>query len=434
MVVNVRGQYANNIGYNISSTGPTTNGSTPVVIFNRQAFYNDAGYDASGVFTFDIAGYDFDNDESATAKIAVRVKKASAVLSIVGSPVHVVPFNAGSSAALINCAASFAIDGYNIKVSVIGVADRTIYWSCSVISSTSVLDNWSTEPTPANGYGLLWNSTTNRWEAGAAVTTTPASETFTSNDTWVCPSGITQIILEGFGGGGGGAGAEANFRTAGGGGGGAIRGYQILTVTPGYTYDITIGAGGVGGTAGTYAVNDSSSDGYDGGDTKFSYSGTDLVIFRGGGGGNRGTSSVGGGFGGLCSPSAAAGGFSGATDGATVNVPFTSLASGGSSNDYNRNAPGGYNLTGAYSPGSPGTGDNGAYGEPHGGGGGGAGPEGDGGDGGNGVASGANGEDGGSGGANTGAGGGGGGTTSGSPSYNGGAGGAGGSGKLIIRY
>lgn len=68
---------------------------------------------------------------------------------------------------------------------------------------------------------------------------------FTANGTWTAPAGITaaQVILVGAGGGGGGGSAAV----AGGGGAGGQVVVKNISVTPGTSYAVNIGAGGQGG-------------------------------------------------------------------------------------------------------------------------------------------------------------------------------------------
>ena len=72
---------------------------------------------------------------------------------------------------------------------------------------------------------------------------------FTTSGTWVCPQGVTSIQVEAWGGGGGGGGAAnvSGYRGAGG-GGGAYQKNISLAVTPGQSYTVTIGSGGIAGT------------------------------------------------------------------------------------------------------------------------------------------------------------------------------------------
>jgi hypothetical protein len=113
--------------------------------------------------------------------------------------------------------------------------------------------------------------------------------TFTANGTFVVPSGVTTIYIDGVGGAGGGGGGggdnlAGNNSGAGGGGGGA--GEYIpssgFTVVPGETLTITVGTGGAGGAFGT-SVGGLSTDGGNGSVTTISGS-TSGVIFTANGG------------------------------------------------------------------------------------------------------------------------------------------------------
>jgi hypothetical protein len=76
---------------------------------------------------------------------------------------------------------------------------------------------------------------------------TKTTESFTSGtSTWTCPAGVTQIELLVVAGGGGGGGTQETPAGGGGGAGGLI--YRpSLSVTPGTSYTVTVGAGGTGG-------------------------------------------------------------------------------------------------------------------------------------------------------------------------------------------
>jgi hypothetical protein len=115
------------------------------------------------------------------------------------------------------------------------------------------------------------------------------SQEFVTNSIWVVPENVTEVNLFGFGGGmggGGGSGGQGNSVSGNGGNGGlsAVAATQRLSVTPGDTVTITIGAGGAGGagSSGTVSTNPSDGgDGSDGGDTLFDPTGADIVIFPG---------------------------------------------------------------------------------------------------------------------------------------------------------
>ena len=83
---------------------------------------------------------------------------------------------------------------------------------------------------------------------------------FSSSTSWTCPSGVTQVQVELWGAGGG-AGGRAGVTGTGGcysalggarGGYGGTGGYnkQVLNVTPGQVYNITVGQGGLPGNTG----------------------------------------------------------------------------------------------------------------------------------------------------------------------------------------
>ena len=71
------------------------------------------------------------------------------------------------------------------------------------------------------------------------------------NNTWYCPVGVTSVTVScwGAGGGGGSITSSVKYATAGGGAGGSFVKYT-LTVTPGTTYNLTVGSGGPAATVG----------------------------------------------------------------------------------------------------------------------------------------------------------------------------------------
>ena len=77
----------------------------------------------------------------------------------------------------------------------------------------------------------------------AATLFSQAPQTFTTNSTWVCPVGVTQVTVQCWGAGGGG-GSRSSTGRAGGGGGGAYA-CSTFTVVPGNSYPINVGSGGV---------------------------------------------------------------------------------------------------------------------------------------------------------------------------------------------
>lgn len=120
------------------------------------------------------------------------------------------------------------------------------------------------------------------------------SQTFTSNDTFAVPAGVTNVLVGGCGGGGGGgggAGAAGASATAGGGGGGGAApwGWQVVAVTPSTNVTVSVAAGGSGGFGG--AANTNGQTGSDGGQSAFG-----AQNFRGGKGGGGGRSTANGGI------------------------------------------------------------------------------------------------------------------------------------------
>ncbi|MBK9160039.1 MAG: hypothetical protein IPM27_00465 [Nitrosomonadales bacterium] len=105
----------------------------------------------------------------------------------------------------------------------------------------------------------------------AATGTQAATTTFTASGNWVAPPGVTSVTVEAWGGGGAGGAATGNPAKGGGGAGGQYAS-KVLTVVPGNTYAVVVGAGGIGG-AGNGPV---------GGDSTF---GATLVVAKGGAGG-----------------------------------------------------------------------------------------------------------------------------------------------------
>ncbi len=84
----------------------------------------------------------------------------------------------------------------------------------------------------------------------SAMANAQTVETFNTpgSGTWTCPSGITTVTVECWGGGGAGGGGVATGTGAARGGGGAGGGYakKIIAVTPGNNYNFSVGAGGLG--------------------------------------------------------------------------------------------------------------------------------------------------------------------------------------------
>ncbi len=170
-------------------------------------------------------------------------------------------------------------------------------------------------------YALYAGSAKNSDNTSAVAGNTYIPQTrtgFDASTTWTCPAGVTQITVElwgGSGGGGGSAGvAWANWSNycgfitgtsfyvinGYGGGRGGDGGYQkaTISVVPGNTYSIVIGAAGQGGNGGTAPVYNGPSQGANGTSGGNSTFGSTLVVANGGAGGtgsinSKGTSTAG---------------------------------------------------------------------------------------------------------------------------------------------
>jgi hypothetical protein len=104
----------------------------------------------------------------------------------------------------------------------------------------------------------------------------PTISTFTSSGTWVCPALVTSVTVQAWGGGGAGGGPNTD-NTGGGGGAGGQFVTSTVSVTPGNTYTVTVGAGGTGVQG---------NNGNSGGDSILLLSGTPIVTAKGGAGGS----------------------------------------------------------------------------------------------------------------------------------------------------
>ncbi len=148
--------------------------------------------------------------------------------------------------------------------------------------------------------------------ASGGVPNALAEFTSPGSHNWLAPAGVTRVMIEAWGaGGGGGAGgiggtAPSDFPGSGGGGGGAgaySRG--IITVTPGLTYTVIVGAAGAGGNP--FAPGGPES-GVPGGDTRFVAPNATILFASGGGAGGGHGNSLGlpgaGGEGGVADPAA----------------------------------------------------------------------------------------------------------------------------------
>lgn len=103
-----------------------------------------------------------------------------------------------------------------------------------------------------NGQVLQADSTTATGLKWATVSSTPTmnEQIFTSSGTFTVPTGITKVWVTAVGGGGAGGGSSGASSFGNGGSGGVLKNEQV-TVTPGGSVTVTIGAGGTGVGGGT---------------------------------------------------------------------------------------------------------------------------------------------------------------------------------------
>jgi hypothetical protein len=97
------------------------------------------------------------------------------------------------------------------------------------------------------------------------------TQTFDASGTFTVPNDVYCVTVQTWGAGGAGGGATGNRDHCGGGGGGGAYNYGKISVTPGSTYNVIVGAGGIGTTG----------NGGDGGSSSFN----GLFIANGGKGG-----------------------------------------------------------------------------------------------------------------------------------------------------
>ena len=190
-----------------------------------------------------------------------------------------------------------------------------------------------------------------------------------SVQTWIAPENVTSIEVETWGGGGrGGSGTTVNQTLALGGGGGGGYSRSLLSVSPGTTYYVNVGAGSATATAagdswfsttnvtggslvrakGGNSVADNTATGASGG-TSANTSGNAIGTVRFSGGNGANGSGTSGGGGGSSASSSSNGSTASSSTGATV--------SGGGSGGNGRTATNGVGLNGSI----PGGGGGGAY-------------------------------------------------------------------------
>jgi hypothetical protein len=121
------------------------------------------------------------------------------------------------------------------------------------------------------------------------------TQTFTTvgNGTWTCPTGVSSVEVQVWGGGGGSGGAGAHYASTGGGAGGSFVQVNSLPVTPGTTYNFVVGSGGTAGAGGsnTGTAGGTGGSSYFGNSTAGSPTGASVLAV--GGAGSVGNNSVG---------------------------------------------------------------------------------------------------------------------------------------------
>ncbi len=153
---------------------------------------------------------------------------------------------------------------------------------------------WTTNTLTLSGVPIAANGTMYRCQVFGSATSTIETFTTSGSGTWVCPAGVTSVTIQCWGAGGSGGGQNAaGYNFGGGGGGGGAFASSNLSVNPGSAYTYFVGSGGIG----------TSNTGLNGGDTYF---GSNLVLAKGGNGGQKATPSStnwggAGGLGGLAS-------------------------------------------------------------------------------------------------------------------------------------
>ena len=121
----------------------------------------------------------------------------------------------------------------------------------------------------------------------ATAASNQGMEAFATNGIWTAPANVTQVVVQAWGGGGGGAdgcissGGDSPFQGGGGGGAGAYI-EQVVSVTPGHAYVVTVGSAGQGGQS--YVGFSGAQNGGNGGSTTLADGGSPLVSAGGGSG------------------------------------------------------------------------------------------------------------------------------------------------------
>ncbi len=206
--------------------------------------------------------------------------------------------------------------------------------------------------------------------------------TTAGNFSWTCPEGVTSVSVVCVGGGGGGYDqAGSNF---GGGAGGSLGWKNNISVTPGQSYPLQVGAAGPLGAGGGHSwfIDDTT---VKGGGGQTASNGGWTVAYVGDGGGNGGAGQAGNGADGAGGSGGGAGGYSGAGGAAGNDGSGGGGAGGGDNGSGNSQRRAGGGGVGLYGEGTSGTCPSGSGDLPLGGGGGSGGGDGGQGNGGGGA-------------------------------------------------
>ena len=187
---------------------------------------------------------------------------------------------------------------------------------------------------------FIYSSTLDSWIfEGWSTKTVVKTAIFTESGSWTVPANVTSVDVFLMGGGGGAGGNltyDSSYTSFGGGGGAGRLKKQQLTVTPGQSITVTIGAGGTAGVDRT-GTGSSGGVGSNGGSTSF---GTLLSATGGNGGGGGSTPASGGGGDGGAGSAGGGGGSCGGTHGGSGgNGDY--CGGGGASSSTNANTKGG---------------------------------------------------------------------------------------------
>jgi hypothetical protein len=170
--------------------------------------------------------------------------------SVPGAPTGVSASATSSSAISVSFSApafngGLSIDSYQVVCT--GSGTNTATGSSSPISviglSAATSYTFKVRAHNSIGYGDYSSST-----GTASTQAAPGSQSYITpgNYTWVAPTGVTSVSVVAVGGGGGAAQAYSSFRP---GGGGGLGWKNNISVTPGCSYTVVVGAGGIGGGA-----------------------------------------------------------------------------------------------------------------------------------------------------------------------------------------